>query len=122
MRGFAVEGKASAQDREPARMALRRVRPALPIWVVLSSALAAIDAPRMDHSAMKPAAFRDAVNSFEITAAYGPWRSSGCWWADGAWDEEEWDVLATRSDGTFVACLLMRDRMRNQWRLEAYYD
>ena len=122
MQGFAVDGKASEQDREPARMALRRMRPPLPIWVVLSSIVAAKDTTRIEHSTMTPAAFRDAVNSFEITAAYGPWRSSGCWWAGGAWDEEEWDVLATRCDGTFVACLLMRDRMRNQWRLEAYYD
>jgi protein ImuB len=90
------------------RMALRRVRPPSPIWIV--------------QRAMKPAAFRNSEDSFEITAAYGPWRSSGCWWSGEGWDEEEWDVLAKKSDGTCVACLLVCDRSRNAWRLEAFYD
>jgi protein ImuB len=92
----------------PARMALRRVRPPAPVWIV--------------HRAMKPAAFRNSEDNFEISAAYGPWLSSGCWWAGEGWDEEEWDVLAMKSDGTQVACLLVCDRTRNAWRLEAYYD
>jgi protein ImuB len=66
--------------------------------------------------------FSDQNGSFEITAAYGPWRSSGCWWAGDGWNDEEWDVLATSSDGASVACLLTCDRMRNAWRLEAFYD
>jgi len=94
------------------RMALRRVRPPRPVRVALR--------------AMKPSAFRDQENAYQITAAYGPWRTSGCWWAlntfDGAWDCEEWDVLAALSDGRSVACLLMRDCARNAWRLEAFYD
>jgi hypothetical protein len=48
-------------------MALRRVRPPHPIQVALR--------------AMKPVAFRDGDSRFEITAAYGPWRTSGCWWS-----------------------------------------
>jgi hypothetical protein len=40
----------------------------------------------------------------------------------GAWDEEEWDVLATESGGASVACVLTCDRARNAWRLEAFYD
>ena len=69
-----------------------------------------------------PIAFRDAEHRFEVTAAYGPWRSSGCWWSGDGWDEDEWDVLATRDDGALVACLLVCDRTRKAWRLEAYYD
>ena len=92
----------------PARMALRRVRPPAPVWVELRE--------------MKPASFRDTENFFEINAAYGPWRSSGCWWAGNEWDDEEWDVLAISNRDTHVACLLVCDRTRNAWRLEAYYD
>jgi hypothetical protein len=39
-----------------------------------------------------------------------------------AWDTEEWDVLAAMNGGRSVACLLTRDRARNAWRLEAFYD
>jgi protein ImuB len=108
-RGHPVLGHMeSVREEQPARMALRRMRPPMPVWIV--------------QHGTKPAAFRNSEGYFEITAAYGPWRSSGCWWAGTGWDEEEWDVLATRSDGTDVACLLICDRLRNAWRLEAYYD
>jgi protein ImuB len=108
MQCFAVNGKEPAPGVQPPRMALRRVRPPHPIQVSLH--------------AMKPVAFRDGDNCFEITAAYGPWRTSGCWWSAGVWDGEEWDVLAGQSDGASVACLLTCDRARNAWRLEAFYD
>ncbi|HVN05404.1 MAG TPA: DNA polymerase Y family protein [Bryobacteraceae bacterium] len=110
---FHVEGFAGAtseRKREPAvpRMALRRMRPPVPIRV-------------LQHDA-RPAEFRDRQNRFEIAAAYGPWRTSGCWWSEDNWDLEEWDVLARRNDGSSVACLLVCDRARNEWRLEAFYD
>jgi hypothetical protein len=38
------------------------------------------------------------------------------------WNAEEWDVLAETGSGSSVACLLIRDCARNEWRLEAYYD
>jgi protein ImuB len=88
------------------RMALRRVRPPVAVRMMLRG--------------RQPAAFREGENRFEVTAAYGPWRSSGCWWSADAWDTEEWDVLATRADGTSMACLLACTR--NVWRLEAFYD
>ena len=71
---------------------------------------------------MRPITFSDGENRYEIVAAYGPWRTSGCWWEMNAWDAEEWDVLAAMSDGRSVGCLLTRDRKRNVWRLEAFYD
>ena len=103
-----VRRSPSPMEAQPARMALRRVRPPAPLQVV--------------QSAMKPIAFCDAENRFEVTAAYGPWRTSGCWWSGESWDDEEWDVLATAHDGASVACLLVRERTRNVWRLEAFYD
>jgi protein ImuB len=122
MEGFAIPGpkvgtwgthnRGEAEMEATPRMALRRVRPARLVRVTVRAA--------------KPAVFRDQENSYEIAAAYGPWRTSGCWWAlkqcDGAWDCEEWDVLAAMNGGRSVACLLTRDRARNAWRLEAFYD
>jgi protein ImuB len=108
MVAFAIGASASERRPDTRRIALRRMRPSMPIRVV--------------QRAASPAAFRDGDNRFDITAAYGPWRSSGSWWSEGEWDLEEWDVLAERGDGAFVACLLEHNRVRNEWRLEAYYD
>jgi protein ImuB len=104
---FTVGGSTgSAEERTP-RMALRRMRPPVPVRVTLRE--------------LKPAEFRDRERSFEVEAAYGPWRTSGCWWREEKWDAEEWDVLAL-GGGSSMACLLVRDCRLNQWRLEALYD
>ena len=108
MENFTAGHKASASATQPPRMALRRVRPPASVSVVLR--------------AMTPIAFHNRENRFNITAAFGPWRSSGCWWSAGAWDTEEWDVLAVQDGDAPVACLLTCDRTRNTWRLEAFYD
>jgi protein ImuB len=104
--------RAAEQDRSyaqpAARIALRRVRPPRPIQVTMRGE--------------KPAAFRDGDECFSIASAYGPWRSSGCWWSLDAWDAEEWDVEAADRDGVARGCLLVRDRLRNVWQLEAFLD
>jgi protein ImuB len=127
------------------RMALRRVRPPRPVRVMFSHTLPspnaidkirAIPDPRIGTSTpqmrvclcepgtwgTRPVAFSDEGNLYEIDAAYGPWRTNGCWWSLDAWDMEEWDVLAAMSDGRSVVCLLTHDRMRNVWQLGAFYD
>jgi protein ImuB len=93
--------------RQP-RMALRRIRPPKQVRVQLE--------------ALKPAAFRDREQSYKVEAAYGPWRSSGCWWSTDPWSTEEWDVLAQSSSGTSLACLLVHNCTQNNWLLEAIYD
>ncbi len=108
MADFSVSGKASPPAQVSPRIALRRIRPPVPVHVVLH--------------ATKPASFRARENRFDVVEALGPWRSSGSWWSIDQWDAEEWDVLAAGSDGRSVACLLVQDRRLNEWRLEAYYD
>jgi protein ImuB len=95
---------------EPARprIALRRMRPPVPVRVQLD--------------AQQPVAFRTCDDVFKVSAAYGPWRSSGCWWSTDGWNTEEWDVLAKPSSGPSVACVLVRNCAQNQWLLEAFYD
>ncbi len=104
---LAAEGSV-CDEPQTQRMVLRRMRPPLPVRVTMRD--------------FQPTAFRDGVSLFEITVAYGPWRTSGCWWSAGEWNLEEWDVLAERSDGLSIACLLVCDQARNQWQLEAVYD
>jgi protein ImuB len=108
MEGFAVGAHGSATDAARPRMALRRMRPPVPLRVMLCDA--------------KPATFRDGQSSYRVEAAYGPWKTSGCWWQEEGWDAEEWDVLAASGNGAPLACLLVRDCRRNQWHLEALYD
>jgi len=108
MDAFSVSGATAGSKASRPRMALRRMRPPVPVRVQLHTT--------------KPAVFRDADGNHEITASYGPWRSRGCWWSTVGWDEEEWDVLAQAGNGGAVACLLVQDRRKREWRLEAYYD
>jgi protein ImuB len=107
-----------ALEAQPARMALRRVRPPTPVRVEFFPTLSPKNGERMG----RPVMFCDAENRFEVAAAYGPWRSSGCWWSGEGWDDEEWDVLARGGEGVLIACLLVCDRTRKAWRLEAFYD
>jgi protein ImuB len=111
MENFAAAGRSAALESQlprPPSIALRRLRPPVPVRVELSD--------------QKPAAFRDGPNRYQVEAACGPWRTSGCWWSEGPWKTEEWDVLAVESDGESVACVLTCDRGRNRWQLEAFYD
>jgi protein ImuB len=108
MERFVAGDNASPGEPKGPRMALRRMRPSVPVCVAMH--------------AMKPGSFRDGDNRFEVTAAYGPWKTSGCWWSMEEWDVEEWDVLATRENSTSVACLLVCDCARKEWRLEAFFD
>ncbi len=105
---FTVESRQSALCMGTPRLALRRMRPLMPVRVVLCG--------------VRPAAFRDSSTRYAIEVAYGPWRSSGCWWSVDRWQTEEWDVLAIDGSGASIACLLLHDRTQNTWHLEAFYD
>jgi protein ImuB len=144
MDGFSIEVSSSLAQAKlgwgtgdhKQRMALRRVRPARVVRVLVAPSaeskatindVRVIPGPKIRTrgtrvSTLKPVSFRDGEHAYAIASAYGPWRNSGCWWAVDAWDMEEWDVLATANDGASIACLLTCDRSRNAWRLEAFYD
>ncbi len=108
MQGLVLGVHTTETQPDVPRMALRRVRPPVHVRVALREA--------------KPVEFRGFDDRFQVTSAYGPWRTSGCWWSAGTWDLEEWDILALLSNGSSVACLLVCDRTRAEWRLEAFYD
>lgn len=108
MEGFAAPANPGGVKAANPRMALRRMRPPIPVSVVMHAG--------------KPIRFRGPEHSYEVAAAYGPWRTSGCWWAVEDWDSEDWDVLAKTQGGLSVACLLSRDGAKNSWRLVAFYD
>jgi len=84
------------------RFAFRYARPAPPAHVRLKSE--------------KPVAVTLQVNTREVLAAAGPWRSSGDWWTSSPWDREEWDVEL--SDGGLYRVF----RASREWFLEGVYD
>ncbi len=107
MSAFAAETPPDEEMAGQPRIALRRLRPPLAIRVALNAG--------------QPALFHDGRQSYKIATSFGPWRSRGCWWSLDGWDSDEWDVLA-ESQGLPVACLLVMDRGKQEWRLEAFYD
>ena len=53
-----------------------------------------------------------------VRSCVGPWRTSGEWWAEAAWDRDEWDVAL--SDGAVYR--IFRDRSSDAWFIEAVVD
>ncbi len=45
---------------------------------------------RLDESRPKTVSFRGTCG--EVLAASGPWRTSGDWWREDAWHQDEWDL------------------------------
>lgn len=108
MAEFRAGVRPQAARMEAARMGLRRLRPPAAL--------------RMQLRDGQPAGFATAEQRFEVTAAYGPWRTSGQWWESGEWDVEEWDVLAAGEKDGSLSCVLIHDRARDAWQIEAVYD
>jgi hypothetical protein len=106
---FCADAASKSHTAPLERTALRRVRPPRTLEMMLAA----------DG---RPGFFRDLYDSFRVTAAYGPWRTSGAWWSVDAWDQEKWDVMARDSRGQTLCFLLVHDLLRTEWRLEALLD
>jgi protein ImuB len=107
MADFTAQNPIKEDKYDQPRMALRRLRPPLTVRVALNAG--------------QPTVFHDGRQSYKVATSFGPWRSCGSWWSVDGWDSEEWDVLA-ESQGAPLACLLVMDRGKHEWRLEAFYD
>ena len=53
-----------------------------------------------------------------VVMAKGPWRTSGEWWKDDAWDRDEWDI-ALESGELYRMC---REVESGRWFIEGSYD
>jgi len=70
----------------------------------------------------------------EVKAASGPWRSSGDWWEERVWDQDEWDLAvefeSTRGKtepgkNTFPLCGVYRiiyEAKSQSWLVRGFYD
>ncbi len=84
-----------------AGLALRRFRPPISASVKMQGD--------------KPVFLRCAQYAGPIQHAEGPWRSSGNWWEDQAWERDEWDVQTREG-------LYRLYRKQENWFLEGVYD
>lgn len=105
---FAIPDQSLPNNAATTRISFRRIRPPHLL--------------RMHFQAQKPASFQDGDDVYMVQVAYGPWHSSGCWWSVDQWDLEEWDVMANNKYGESVGCLLVHDRLKQKWLLDAIYD
>lgn len=70
----------------------------------------------------------------EIKAASGPWRSSGDWWEERVWDQDEWDLAVEfESTGGQIALgkntfplsgvyLIFYEAKSRSWFVRGFYD
>jgi protein ImuB len=88
-------------------VALRRFRIPIPARVRVE-----------DGAPVRVAVDRRGFSGGRVEMAAGPWRTSGAWWRDDAWEHDEWD--ATLSDGTTYR--LFRERDTERWFVEGIVD
>ena len=90
------------------RAGTRRLRPAERVRVTLAEG--------------RPKAFVFRERRYRVDRAYGPWLTSGEWWNASLWGCEEWDAMARAEDRSPLCCRLVRDVLRDEWRMAALYD
>lgn len=90
------------------RPAMRRLRPAESVSVIFQGA--------------RPGAFFFRQRRYSVERAYGPWLTNGEWWKATLWGCEQWDLVARAPNGATLCGCLMRDVLRDQWRMAALYD
>ena len=92
----------------PLRPALRMLRPTEAAFVTVER--------------QRPNSFVFRERRYDVEHAYGPWLTSGEWWASTLWGYEQWDLAARSKQGDVLCCCLVRDRLRDQWQMAALYD
>lgn len=92
----------------PVRPAMRRLRPPEAALVTLQNE--------------RPSAVIFRAQRFVVAWAWGPWQTGGEWWTATLWGCEQWDLVARSQAGSMLCCCLVRDLLRDQWQMAAFYD
>lgn len=88
--------------------ALRRFRPEEPVSVTFHD--------------KRPKAFFFRQRRYSVERAFGPWLTDGEWWSATLWGSEQWDLVVRAPDGATLCGCLIRDVLRDQWRMAGIYD
>lgn len=90
--------------------ALRILRPPIPV--------------RVSHSKGQPSHVMSRKRgriSGKVLWAAGPWRSSGDWWEQDAWVQDEWDIALQETEKIGLYRLI-HDLLTSEWLLQGRYD
>ena len=109
MRGFAPQHRIAvagppAVEMKDARLCLRRFRPPRYAQVIVVN--------RQPVRVLSPSV------SGRVVMAKGPWRTSGEWWREDAWNRDEWDI-AFESGALYR---LFQEVTGARWFIEGSYD
>jgi protein ImuB len=104
MRPFSPGAPAHLTIRTEPRLSLRRFRPPKYAQVILANE--------------RPARISSSAASGAVVTAKGPWKTSGDWWRDTAWNRDEWDIEVT-SGGLYR---LYHEIDTSRWFVEGSYD
>ncbi len=58
----------------------------------------------------------------KVLNAAGPWRTSGDWWTNTAWNRDEWDVTVSNGGLTNGALYRIYHEPTQHWFIEGSYD
>lgn len=72
--------------------------------------------------AMRPEAIIFRARHYVVEHAYGPWFTSGEWWSEDNWGEEQWDLIARADNSSLLCCCLVREIKTNTCHITALYD
>jgi protein ImuB len=107
MRGFAprlaVQSRIAVEEQN-ARLCLRRFRPPRYVQVIVVN--------RQPVRVVSPSV------SGRVVMAKGPWRTSGEWWREDAWNRDEWDI-ALESGALYR---FFQEVTAGRWFIEGSYD
>ena len=100
----APRGVDAGEPPESTRLCLRRFRPPRYAQVLVVN--------------NRPVRVISPSVSGRVVMAKGPWRTSGDWWRNDAWNRDEWDI-ALEGGGVFR---MYRELDSERWFIEASYD
>jgi protein ImuB len=117
--GGVLSGGEERRDTLGTQAGFRMIRPAVSVSVALSEE--------------RPARVCFRGRDGDVVAASGPWHSSGEWWQEEAWDQQEWDLAIDFGVGgkherrgdmppESGVYRVYYDQLRQSWFVRGFYD
>ncbi len=117
---IAEESSSQPVDKSSPTMGFRMIRPAAPLTVELRAQLPTRVCLHGEYG--------------EVVAASGPWRTSGDWWQENSWHQDEWDLAIDFGNSTDSreghkkrqrqggVYRIYYDAIRQSWFARGFYD
>jgi protein ImuB len=119
-KNLALRDEAESHEARPVTSGFRVIRPPM--------------SARVEIGDERPVRVYFSGMQGDVVAASGPWRSSGEWWQEDGWDQDEWDLaidfgvsggLHEKGANAWPQCGVYRiyyDALRRNWLVRGFYD